>query len=220
VPVRAGTTFLTVFTSGPRTAVVGNTVRLALTSPVTDLRAVRRGTRVRLSWIWPPGATTVRVAWAGDDANDAVDLSLREYTDEGGFTVNAGTGALEVSVMTLARDTGGPLLSAPVTRTVPERAPQVRWRISRRGLRRQVVLALTSDRPCDVPDLVVIRGRSGPPDDPSRGETVAEIPRSRVSPDQPLEHPLGPESRTGPIRTLRCFIPLGGDGLIFGQDTT
>lgn len=220
VPVRGGTTFLTVFTTGPRTAVVGNTVRMALTTPVTDLRAVRRGTRVRLSWIWPPGASTVRVTWTGDDANESVDLSLREYTDEGGFTVDAGTGAVDVAVMTLTRDAGGPVLSAPVTRTVPERSPQVRWRIIRRGLRRQVVLALTSDRPCDLPDLVVVRGRGGPPDDPTRGETVARIPRSRLSPEQPLTHPLGPESRTGPIRALRCFIPDGGDGLIFGQDTT
>lgn len=220
VPVRSGTTFLTVFTTGPSTAVVGNTVRLALTRPVTDLRAVRRGARVRLSWIWPPGATTVRVTWTGDDANESVDVSLREYTDEGGFTIDAGTGAVNLAVMTVARDASGPVLSAPVTRTVPERAPQVRWQLSRRGLRRQVILALTSDRPCDVPGLVVVRGRSGPPDDPSRGETVAEIPRSRVSPDQPLEHPLGSERDTGPIRTLRCFVTQGGDGLIFSQDTT
>jgi hypothetical protein len=220
LPVRDGTMFLTVFTSGTRTAVVGNTVRLAVANPVTDLRAVRRGTRVRLGWIWPAGASAVRITWSGETASGQADLYLREYTDDGGFTIDAGTGALDVSVTTLARGTGGPTLSAPVTRSVPARPPQVWWRFTtsrRGGLRRQVVLTLTSDRPCEVPAVVVVRGRGGrPPEDLSSGEHIAELPRMRLSPDTPLVHPLGQERRTGPVQALATFISHDSADLIFG----
>ena len=218
IPVRDGTTFLTVFTAGARSVVVGNSVRFAVVNPVTDLRAVRRGSRIWLSWIWPSGATSAVVRWSGDEAQGERELSSREYHDDGGCVVDSGPGAVEVSVMTASRDSAGTVLSAPVTRGVPARPVRVRWSISRRGLwPRQVVLVLTSDGPCEVPTVVVVRGRDGRrPDDPARGVPVAEVPRSRVSPDTPLEHHLGSERQTGPVEALGSFLrDGGGSGLIF-----
>lgn len=219
IPARDGAAYYTVFSVGPRHAVAGNVVRYAIANPVSDLRAKRLGTRVRLSWIWPDEARAVLVTWNGEDAQGEQECLRREFIDDGGFTIDAGTGALEVSVRTVARDTGGRVLSAPATRRLTARRPHVRYHFDRRGFwRRRTVLVLTSDTVCDVPPFAVVRGdRRGRPDGPDAGEVMIRVPGCRVSPDTPVVHLIGRSRGVGPTPALACFLETGSDGgLVFG----
>lgn len=207
VPVRDGTTFFTAMTMGVRKAVVGNTVQFAVVNPVTDLRATRRGPAVRLSWIWPEGARLVLIRWSGEGTHGERLLTRREFDDDGGFTVESGHGAVDISVMTAVQNGASLALSAPSTRAVTGKSALVRWRFRRRGiLAKRVTLILTSDIPCEVPELTIVRGQDGRrPQESALGEQVAQIPRSRLSPEAAVEHAIGRERQTGPVGALALF---------------
>ncbi|WP_430786425.1 hypothetical protein [Actinoplanes sp. G11-F43] len=212
IPARDGAAHFTVFSVGPRHAVAGNRVRYAIANPVTDLRAQRLGTRIRLSWIWPDEASAVLVSWQGEDGRGERECLRREFVDDGGFSVDAGTGAVEIAVRTLARDDDGRVLSAPATRSLAARRPHVRYRFDRSGvLGRNTVLVLTSDTSCEVPPVTVVRG------DRRSGEVIARIPGCRISPGTPVVRPVGSSRRVGPLPALACFPENdAGDGLVFG----
>src|SRR5690606_18863165 len=59
----AGTSHVLAVTVAGDRAVAGESVQVVAAPPVTDLRAERFDTVVRLSWAWPEHATTAVVSW-------------------------------------------------------------------------------------------------------------------------------------------------------------
>ncbi|GAB3700757.1 hypothetical protein [Nocardiopsis oceani] len=70
LPLPSGVTYVVAVTVTGDQAVAGERVRVTAAPPVTDLRAERFDTAVRLSWTWPDQAVTAVVSWREDTGTD------------------------------------------------------------------------------------------------------------------------------------------------------
>ncbi|GID31111.1 hypothetical protein [Paractinoplanes brasiliensis] len=161
-PAGQGRFFLTAVTRGPGIAVIGNTVALELTAPVSGLRLRRRGADVHVSWIWPEDAYEARVEWSTNETAGNRTYGRREVRDSGGVLLPLGLGAVSISVRTVVRERHAELLSVPVAAELPGRSPRVLWWLERTRMPRpRRTLLLSTDQPCQIPELELTLGEKG-----------------------------------------------------------
>ncbi len=188
-----GRTCFTAVTSGVGRAVLGPTAEARAMAAVRDLRARRFGTGIQLSWDWPDGCHECQVRWhqAGEPdhaAGQAISGDW-EFRNRGGFLVEAGPGAVTVSVRAISRTPDGLTVSVAQEAQVPaarvivwyDFQPPRGWRPGRRAR-----LVLTASQPCELPVLTVVRDEGRP----GGGELVLSTPAMSLPEAQPVYVPV------------------------------
>ncbi len=208
MPTPLGRHYLLAVTRVGTRAVAGARAELSLAEPVRGLQAERLLDEAQLSWIWPEGAVASIIAWPGGERR----CSWRVYCDEGGVTIPAGPGEMVIQVSAVHPDPAADLVAVPVPVTVPARKAKVRYRWLKDGARRpgRRRLELTTDQPCELPELVVVLSAAAvPPDEPGDGLEVTRLPPASISPNVPLKVPVKvPWRATG---FLACFTVTSSD---------
>jgi hypothetical protein len=206
-----GRHYLVALTAAGRAIVVGDYAEIGLSEPIRELSALRLHDMVRLSWVWPDGATNAVVRWHGGEHH----CSRRVYEDEGGLTLCVGRAETFIEVCALYSHPDGQLTAPSVRTRVPALGIALKYRIHRasRLHPRQRVIEILAEQPTELPPLVVVRATSRyAPDDPADGEPVAHIAPQPVAPGKPVrvlvELPKG-------HAWLACFVDPG----ISGMDT-
>ena len=166
-------------------AAVGNPVEYDSRLPaVTDLRAERLGSQVRLTWRWPPHAVEVRVsskpggAPTGPDDPDAMSwrITHAEYAQRGCRAAVVG-GDCWFSVCVTAFTEGVPVFGpmATVRMSTPLEARYEITRVGRLRYRNHRRLSVTSAAG-DLPAVQVVARAKLPPLEPGDGLEVARFP--------------------------------------------
>ena len=214
-------TFVTAFTIRDADAVSGRTVEITREAPVRGLSWQRFGEEVRLVWKWPDETIAAYVAWqpmaAADQPGPAAGrqqrkCSRRAFEAEGGFAAVMGHEAQRVEVWAVFAGQGREDLTAPAEIEVPAIGVLVPYRFRRVlgprdavGTRRRRELVVSSERPCVLPDLIVVECRHpAMPLVPHDGEIVDQIPGGPVDPSRPLRK-MVELGRHGPSWIV-CFI--------------
>jgi hypothetical protein len=217
-PVR---TFVTAITVRHADAVSGRTVEVTRGAPVQGLSARRFDEELRLTWNWPDEAIAAYVAWQPLAAEHQPGLpagrqqqrcSRRQYEAEGGFAAVMGHAAQRVEVWAVFRGNGKEEFTAPAEIEVRASAIPVRFEFRRvpsrlagtRGGRRRE-LVLVSERPCTLPDLIVVECRHPVvPMTPHDDSIVEKIPGGPLTPGAPWRKvvELSPD---GPSWVV-CFV--------------
>ncbi|RMI34746.1 hypothetical protein EBN88_23110, partial [Streptomyces triticirhizae] len=173
-------------------------------APVTELAAIRRDDHLLVVWVWPAGSRTALVRWRLEDGgthgrpgSGEATCSRRAYDHDGGFELDAGYGAVSLTVEALVPGQAGATFAGPARLRVAARPPVVSYEPSlRRTLRGRVArLAFRADASCHLPALIVVHGTSRyRPSNPGEGRLVHEIPPQRVDPGAPtvVEFPFTP----------------------------
>ena len=206
IPPPPGRHYLLAVTWVGTRAVAGARAELGLAEPCRGLEAERLYDEAQLSWIWPDGAIDAIVTWPGGERR----WSRRVYDDEGGVRIPVGPGEAVVRVSAVHPDPAGELVASAVPVTIPPRPAEVRYRWLRgfpaRPGRR--LLELTADRPCELPELVVVHSSAAfPPDEPDEGTEVTRLPAASISPASPLRIPVPVPRRARGY--LACFTAPG-----------
>jgi hypothetical protein len=214
-------TFVTAITIRDADAVSGRTVEITRGAPVQGLSARRFGEEVRLTWKWPDEAIAAYVAWQPSTAEDQrrpsagrqqQRCSRRAFEAEGGFAAAMGHAAQRVEVWAVFKGNGKEDVTAPAEFEVPSMGILVRYSFRRvpgllgpvrRWRRRELVLS--SERPCTLPDLIVVECRHpAVPLIPHDDTTVAKIPGGPMDPSEPLRKTVQLDPH-GPS-WIACFI--------------
>ena len=181
----SGRHHIVALTTAGRTVVVGNSAEIGVVEPVRDISALRLGDVVRLSWVWPGGATEAEVRWPGGERR----YSRRIYDDEGGVTVRVGRGGTVIEVAAIYAHPGGELTAPAVRTSLAGQGFTMSYRIHRAGPLhpRQRVVEITAEQAGSLPPLVVVRATGRlPPDDPAEGQTVARVEPQPIAPGEPV----------------------------------
>lgn len=116
-----GVHYVVPFSVGGTGIVVGRSLSVGVTAPVSGLHATPFSGFARLAWTWPDTSGLVEVSWERDDSGaDAVGLekfSRAEY-DSKGVTVPLGSAPCEVAVRALMVVGGETFASPPATVTI------------------------------------------------------------------------------------------------------
>ncbi|MGA2826706.1 MAG: Hsp70 family protein [Streptosporangiaceae bacterium] len=145
--------------------------------PVGQLRQLRRGGRVLVTWAWPPDCVEARVRWRSDadlpGRHGSARCSRRQYHHDGGFELSAGRDGMMITVEALGY--GDPLDAAPPSSVrVPPAAPAVSYDPSVRGWRKwTATVTFTSDIDCRLPEALIVLGTGAlRPESTRDGEVV------------------------------------------------
>jgi hypothetical protein len=198
------------FAIGGTGAVLGTSVTLGLTEPVSDLRARRAADRVTLTWAWPDGVGMAEVVWTTPEHGRIVRRVTRAKYDESGCPLEVGPGGGTAQVRAIAVGPHGTAVSPEVTATVDGLPARLSYTIARppgrRGwFTRQRVVTLTVDREC--PGLVVVfvvAPGSVLPMRPDQGEVLHRHEFEAGATSQVIEVEL-PERLRKPY-WMRCFV--------------
>jgi hypothetical protein len=200
-----GRHYLVALTAGARAVVLGDSAEVGLAEPVRELSALRLLDTVRLSWIWPAGATDAVVRWPGGGHS----CSRRVYEDEGGVTISVGQAETVIEVIAVYSHPEGELTAPAARKTVPGRAVSLNYRMHRtsRLHPRQRLVEIAAEQPMTLPALVVVWA-TGPyaPEDATEGEALARVEPQPVTPDQPVRVAVEAPKGRG---WLACFVDPG-----------
>jgi hypothetical protein len=216
LPAPSGRRYLLAVTKVGRRAVAGARAELGLAEPVRELVARRLvGTdgpdQAELSWVWPEGAVSSIITWPGGQRR----CTLRAYADDGGVLLPVGQDAEDIQVSAVHPDIVAELVSLPVAVTVAGRKASVRYRWLKAGPTRRSrrVLELTTDRSCQLPELVVVRSTEPyPPDDAAEGIEVTRLPPAAITPAAPLKIPVDLPGKAAGF--LACFTAGDNSGVL------
>jgi len=182
--------------------------------PVEQLRALRRGDRLLLTWIWPQGTVEAQVRWRSDDDRPGLHGSARctrrLYDHDGGFEMPAGRVGVTITVEALGyedRIDGEP---PSALRVEPPTRPTVLYTPSlRKGPRRwTVTVTFTSDIDCSLPPVLVVLGTgSYMPASTRDGEVVHTVTETPLA----AGLPSSAEFRLAPRRGTRWIVCLPAD---------
>jgi hypothetical protein len=204
-----GRHYLLAVTRAGHRAVIGAWTELNLATPVKNMVAERLGDQARLSWTWPEGAVETIIAWPGGERRS----TWHHYHAEGGFAIPAGPDEMVVSARAVHPDQHSELVAAPVSCTVPGRKARVSYHWLRAGPLHagRRVLELTTDRACQLPELVVVQSTAKfPPDEPDEGIEIVRLPPVSIAPGTPVKVSVDlPKKASG---FLACFIASKSDG--------
>jgi actin-like ATPase involved in cell morphogenesis len=183
--------------------------------PVEHLRALRRGDRLLLTWIWPDDSVESEVRWWSEDDRPGLQgiarCSRRLFEHDGGFELPAGRARMTITVEALVY--GDRLEAQPPSALVVEPPrPAVRYAPSVKKGRRKwtVTMTFTGDVDCSLPPVLVVLGTdSYMPASTRDGEVVHMVPRQTVAAGSPasVSFELPPQRGT---RWLVC-LPADAD---------
>jgi actin-like ATPase involved in cell morphogenesis len=155
--------------------------------PVAELRAMRRGDYLLLTWIWPDGSVAANVGWRRDGGGPehvcSARCSRRTYEHDGGFELPVGRAGVTITVEALVP--GGDLADQPPSSLCLDAcAPTVTFdHAVRRSFRHwTVTTTFVSDVACSLPPLVVVLGHGAyRPTSIRDGEVVHETTTQRLT---------------------------------------
>lgn len=183
--------------------------------PVDRLRALRRGDRLLLTWIWPDDSVEAQVRWWSEDdrpgLRGSARCSRRLFDHDGGFELPAGRTRLTITVEALVY--GDQLDGEPPSSLVVEPPrPAVRYVPSVKKGRRKWIVTMTfaGETDCSLPPVVVVLGTgSYMPASTRDGEVVHTVPPQAVAAGAPasVSFELAPQRGT---RWLVC-LPADAD---------
>jgi hypothetical protein len=208
-----GRNYFCAITVGASRALVGPAVPVAVMRPVTGLRAVRSGGRLRLDWRWTDDCHVCRVQWRTreDPPRTAppAECGLRRFEDDGGFEIPVGPQPGIASVRSVYRDSDGEIVSAPAEIEVPGQDATVRYAFRRKTRWtpwRRNRLVLTADQALRMPPLVVVHslGRVMPLR-PEQGTPILRLPEADLLPGVSLSVRIPMPPARGPD-WLTCFL--------------
>jgi len=192
-------------------AVDGQLTDDASTDRVRDLRALRIGDDVELSWIWPGWATEAIVSWDSDRIHRAVDREKYRQTGcwRTALSSELPDGEVFFSLAVRGAAPKRQAWSEAVSVMAPGRRQEVTYRVRRLWYRfpsRAYTVAFRADRPPPVQCDIVI-GFSGADAFPETTEACKEIGRAYLASDMStllvtLPRKLG-------SGWLRCFLVMG-----------
>jgi hypothetical protein len=205
--VPPGRSWIVPFTVTHDGAVRGQHAYVELIEPVRGLAAQRFGDDVRVTWIWPDDVSAADVTWSDGHRR----ITLAHYREEGGCVLRAVRGVRRVHVQAVVIGGGDEACATPVSVAVAERPAQLRYTLSRRGLRLaggvKVTVTLSSPDPVTRATLLlVVSAGAVMPLTPDVGiELLREI--VSVPPGAPLALPevAVPNVLRKPY-WLRCFL--------------
>jgi hypothetical protein len=208
-----GRSYFCAITVGASQAMVGSAVPVSVIRPVTDLRASRRGGKLRLDWRWADDCHVCQVQWRTQEdpprITPPVECGLRRFEDDGGFELDIGPQPGIASVRSVHRDSAGEIVSSPVEIPVPGRDVRIGYAFRRKTRWtpwRHNRLVLTADQAVRVPPLVVVHsiGRVMPLR-AEQGTPIFRWPGADVSPNTSLSVRISAPPRGGPD-WLTCFF--------------
>jgi hypothetical protein len=202
MPAPSGRHYLLAVTRVGSRAVAGAWTELGLAAPVHDLVAQRLLDEAQLSWIWPDGAVDSIISWPGGQRR----CSRRVYDEEGGASIPVGPDEIVATVSAVHPDPAAELIAFAIAVTIPARKAKVRYRWLKAGPLQfgRRLLELTTDQPCELPELVIVRSTAAyPPDEPGDGVEVTRLPPASITPGTPLKVPV--ELPRGTSGFLACF---------------
>ena len=183
--------------------------------PVEQLRALRRGDRLLLTWIWPDDSVEAQVRWWSEDDQPSLRgsarCSKRLFEHDGGFELPIGRARMTITVEALVygdRLDGEP----PSPLLVEPPRPVIRYDPSVRKGRRKwtVTVTFTGEIDCSLPPVLVVLGTgSYMPASTRDGEVVHTVPPQPVAAGSPasVSFELAPQQGT---RWLVC-LPTDAD---------
>jgi hypothetical protein len=235
VTVPEAQAFVTALTVRDSDATVGGYVEITRGAPVRGLSALRFGEEIRLTWTWPAGAISARVAWQPSAAPEDQpgssagrqqrSCTRRRYQDEGGFSAMMGYQAQRIAVWAVIGGPGEEYVTAPAEIEVPAIGKPVRYDllpvrglVGRARRVRQRELCLSAEQRCVLPDLIVVECRHPTvPLSPHDKETVTKIRGRAMDPGTPLRIPI-PLAEHGPS-WVKCFVDPAGPAAARGRVT-
>jgi hypothetical protein len=178
--------------------------------PVGQLRALRRGDRLLLTWVWPEDSVAAQIRWASDEdrpgLHGSARCSRRRYEHDGGFELPAGQVGVTITVEALAY--GDQLDGEPVSSLrVEPRPPAVRYDPSvRKGWRKwDVTVTFTGESDCALPRVLVVLGAgSYMPASTGEGEVVHVVSGQSLTAGSPFSVSFGLAPQRG-TRWLVCL---------------
>ena len=183
--------------------------------PVEQLRALRRGDRLLLTWIWPEDSVEAQVRWWSEDdrpgLRGSARCSLRLFEHDGGFELPIGRARMTITVEALVY--GDRLDGEPPSPLVVEPPrPVIRYDPSVKKGRRKwtVTVTFTGEIDCSLPPAFVVLGTgSYMPASTRDGEVVHTVPPQPVAAGSPasISFELAPQRGT---RWLVC-LPADAD---------
>jgi len=179
--------------------------------PVEQLRALRRGDRLLLTWDWPADSVVAQVRWYSDGNGPGragtARCSKRLYIHEGGFELPAGRDGVTITVEALVY--GGPDGEPPSPLRVEPAPPAVTYDLAvrRRGPRRwTVTVTFTSDVDCLLPPVLVVLGTGNyMPESTADGEVVHVVPKQSLATRRAVTATFELAARRGPC-WLVCLL--------------
>jgi hypothetical protein len=208
VPPPPGRHYLLAVTWVGARAVAGARAELGLAEPCRGLDGQRLLDDAQLSWIWPDGAVAAIISWPGGERR----CSRREYDDEAPVSIPVGPAAAMIRVSAVHADPPGELLAPAVPVTIAARGARVRYRWLKGGPLHpgRRLLELTTDRDCELPELVVVQSAASfPPGEAADGVEVTRLPGAPIRPGTPLRVPVQLPRRASGF--LACFTAAGRD---------
>lgn len=213
----SGVHHLIALSTGGTGTVAGPSAVVAVTEPVTGLRATAFADHAVLSWVWPPTSQLAEVSWEADGDADVVIVGQARYGAEGGVRVPTGRGAVPVEVRALIQVGAQRFAAPPASITLESPGDttiryDVRCAPSLRGLaRRAKRITFVSDEACRAVHVQVVAAH-GPvqPLSADRGVPVLDV-RLDLSPRIPIRHDVDVPRAVGRPFWIRAFV-MGGPG--------
>ena len=208
-----GRNYFCAITVGASRALIGPAVPVPVMRPVTGLRAVRYGDRLRLDWRWAEDCHVCQVLWRTREdppqTAQPTECGLRRFEDDGGFEIPVGPEPGIASVRSVYRDSDGEIVSAPAEIEVAGQDATVRYTFRRKTRWtpwRRNRLVLTADQAVRMPPLVVVHslGRVMPLR-PEQGTPILRLPEADLSPGASMSVRIPVPPGRGP-GWLTCFL--------------
>ncbi len=159
---------------------VGAAVTVGEAPSASEVEAVRFGSELVVSWVWPEGDHRMSVSWSGlDDQRGERRVSRVDYQRDGGVRIPRADLVTEVVVRTVVATPAGDLVCSPVVVSLAAVPPRLAYtlRLPRRLLGgREATLQLTSAGFRGVAELVVVMSTGDyMPSSPDAGQQIARL---------------------------------------------
>lgn len=163
-----------------REGIAGRAVVAGTAPPPRDVEAVRLGSELNVSWVWPHGDYLMDVTWAADDGRRGGERVDRlAYRRDGGVRIPDAGLITEVSVGTVVVGRGEEHVFAPVTVRLEAVPPTMSYRLRLpRGLfgGREAQVSVTSEEFRGPVDLVAVMAPGAyMPARPGDGQEIARL---------------------------------------------
>lgn len=209
-PLDAAVVTSTTGAAGDASSVDGQLAEDASADRVRDLRALRIGDDVELSWVWPSWATGAIVSWNSDSIRGSVDREKYRQTGRWRTTLSPelSDGEVEFSVAVRGAVPNRREWSEAVSVMAPGRRQEVTYRVRRLWHRfpfRAYAVSFRADRPPAWCDIMI--GFSGADAFPETADACKRVDMAYLAGDMSTRLVTLPRSLGS--GWLRCFLVVG-----------